>query len=203
VCRLGLSDIFLEVQEIVIRTEVALLEAQEANGSAVVRELLDAQFRASEEWVQTRAGGIDWIKRFRYNKTLLARLGVEIQVSARSDLLVRDLVHMRNSIQKGHIDAGVIVVPDDRMQRFLVDRTPSYADAVRYIEREFPEACNFPIVLIAVEHDGPSDTPLPKKKTNTSEGMAIGESKAEYKARKAKTQQMDSAEAHTDPLQCH
>jgi hypothetical protein len=39
------------------------------------------------------------------------------------------------------------------MQRFLPDRTPSFRDAVRYIEQEFKEATTFPIVVIAIEHD--------------------------------------------------
>ena len=105
------------------------------------------------------------MKRIRYNQTFLARLGVEIQVSARSDLLIRDVVHLRNSLQESAIDVGVIVVPDDRTQTFLPDRTPSFRDAVRYIEQEFPEGKNFPIVIMAVEHEGPGPA-LPKKKTN-------------------------------------
>jgi hypothetical protein len=39
-------------------------------------------------------------------------------------------------------------------------------DAVRYVEQEFKEATTFPIVIIAIEHDAASKTPLPKKKTN-------------------------------------
>ncbi len=69
----------------------------------------------------------------------------------------------------------MIVVPDDEMQVFLPDRTPSYRDAVRYIEKEFKEATTFPIIIMAIEHDGISDKPLPKKKTNLAE--AVGEIK--------------------------
>ena len=75
----------------------------------------------------TAPGGIDWIKRLRYNQTLAVKMGVEIQVSARSDLLIRDIVHLRNSLQQGEIDIGVIVVPSDRLQTFLPDRTPGEA----------------------------------------------------------------------------
>jgi hypothetical protein len=113
----------------------------------------------------TAPGGIDWIKRLRYNQTLAVKMGVEIQVSARSDLLIRDIVHLRNSLQQGEIDIGVIVVPSDRLQTFLPDRTPSLKDAFRYIEQEFKEATTFPIVVIAVEHDAPGKA-LPTKKTD-------------------------------------
>ena len=163
VCRLGLSQLFIELQQAIFDTPIYLLEKKDANGAAVVRKALDAKFEELGEWVKKISGGIDWIKRIRYNETIVSRIGVEIQVSARSDLLIRDIVHLRNSLQEGEIDVGVIVVPDDRLQVFLPDRTPCFKDAVRYIEDEFKEATTFPIVLIAIEHDGPGE-PLKKKK---------------------------------------
>jgi len=163
VCRLGLVGLFLELQEIIFETEIKLIEEKQANGAAVIREALDAAFVKKGEWNKKAAGGIDWIKRTRYNETIISRIGVEIQVSARSDLLIRDIVHLRNSLQSAEIDVGVIVVPDERLQFFLPDRTPSYKDAIRYIEGEFKEAMTFPIIIIAIEHDGPGEG-LPKKK---------------------------------------
>lgn len=163
VCRLGLSSLFLELQQIIFDTKILLLEEKEANGAAVVREELDKKFELAGDWTKKTTGGIDWIKRIRYNNSIIARLGVEVQVSARSDLLVRDVIHLRNSLQAGEIDAGVIVVPDDRMQPFLPDRTPAFRDAVRYIEEEFKEAMTFPIIVIAIEHDGAGEA-LSKKK---------------------------------------
>ena len=163
VCRLGLADLFLEVQELIFSTVISLEEKVEANGAAAIREALDKSFGKADGWKQTKAGGVDWAKQLRINTTFIAKLGVEIQVSARSDLLIRDIVHLRNSLQEGSIDVGVIVVPDDRMQRFLPDRTPAFRDAIRYIEKEFKEATTFPIVIIAVEHDNPGRA-LAKKK---------------------------------------
>jgi hypothetical protein len=155
VCRLGLSALFLELQQIILETDIRLFEEKDANGAAVIRKALDDRFEAAGEWKKQTTGGIDWIKRIRYNNSIISRIGVEIQVSARSDLLIRDVVHLRNSLQAGEIDVGIIVVPDDRLQVFLPDRTPSFKDAVRYIEEEFKEAMTFPIVVIAIEHDGP------------------------------------------------
>lgn len=169
ICRLGLADLFLEVQETIFRTAISLEEAPEANGAAVIREALDASFEKSKTWKQTKAGGVDWAKQIRINAKYITKLGVEIQVSARSDLLIRDIVHLRNSLQEGSIDVGVIIVPDDRMQRFLPDRTPAFRDAVRYIEKEFKEATTFPIVIIAVEHDSPGRA-LAKKKRKAEIG---------------------------------
>ncbi|MBA3351997.1 MAG: hypothetical protein H0U23_06150 [Blastocatellia bacterium] len=174
ICRLGLADLFLELQEIILQTKIVLEESAEANGAAGIREALDASFAGGDNWIGIKAGGIDWIKKIRYNQTFLARLGVEIQVSARSDLLIRDVVHLRNSLQKAEIDVGVIVVPDDRLQKFLPDRTPCFSDAIRYIEVEFKEATTFPIVVIGIEHDAPGKA-IPKKKTNQGRGKPRGD----------------------------
>jgi hypothetical protein len=166
VCRLALADLFLEVQQIIFDTKVELLEEPQANGAGVIRERLDEQFTKAGDWAKKVAGDIDWIKRLKYNQTLSVKMGVEVQVSARSDLLVRDLVHIRNALQEGIIDIGVIIVPNDKTGTFLTDRTPSLRDAIRYVEEEFPEAQKTPMILIAVEHDGPAAAALPKKTTN-------------------------------------
>jgi hypothetical protein len=121
----------------------------------VLRQMIDGELEARGGWEKTVAGGVDWTKKLRFNQTILVRLGVELQVSARSDLLIRDIVHLRNSIDEGQIDVGVVVVPDDRLQVFLPDRSPAFKDAVKYIEEEFKEAMNYPLIVMAVEHDGP------------------------------------------------
>ena len=170
VCRLGLAHIFLELQEILISTEVCVLNKKQANGAGRVRELIDEKFGQYEDWVQSKSGDIDWVKRFRYNQTIVSRIGVEIQVSGRSDLLARDIVHIRNNLQDSHIDVGVIVVPADQFEYFLTDRVANFSYAVRYVEEELREAQSYPIILLAIEHDGFSDEPLPKKKTNKGKG---------------------------------
>ena len=146
--------------------EIRVLDKKQANGAGRVRELIDRKFDEYADWVQSKSGDIDWVKRLRFNKTVLSRIGVEIQVSGRSDLLARDIVHIRNNLQDSHIDAGIIVVPSNEFEYFLTDRVANYSYAVRYIEEELREAQSYPIILIAVEHDGFSDAPLPKKITN-------------------------------------
>lgn len=161
-CRLGLADLLFELQELLLSVDVRLKEERDANGAAILRRMIDATFEARGGWQKTSAGGVDWTKKLRYNETILVRLGVELQVSARSDMLIRDVVHLRNSIDEGLIDVGVVVVPDDRLQVFLPDRTPAFKDAIRYIEEEFREAMSYPFVIIAIEHDGPGKA-LPKQ----------------------------------------
>jgi len=166
VCRLGLAHIFLELQEILIATQVLVLDEKQANSAGVVRERIDAKFGEYPEWELNKSGDIDWMKRFRYNQTIVSRIGVEIQVSGRSDLLARDIVHIRNNLQDSHIDVGVIVVPSDEFEFRLTDRVANYSYAIRYVEEELREAQAYPIIMIAGEHDGFDDQPLPKKRTN-------------------------------------
>lgn len=163
IARLGLAHLFLELQQIILDTPLLLLEEKDANGAAAVRELIDKGFEDAKGWDKKQSGGIDWKKQHRYNQSMIAKIGVELQVSSRSDLVVRDLVHLRNSLAVSDIDAGVIVVPSDRMGRFLPDRTPTLRETVKYIEQEFKEAMSSPLVIMAIEHDGPTKKPLAKK----------------------------------------
>lgn len=149
-----------------------MLNEKQANSAGVVRELIDAKFAEYDEWVKSTSGDIDWVKRFRYNQTIVSRIGVEIQVSGRSDLLARDIVHIRNNLQKSIIDVGVIVVPGDEFEYLLTDRVANFSYAIRYVEQELHEAQSYPIVLIGIEHDGFTDTALPKKLTNRGIGKA-------------------------------
>ena len=170
VCRLGLSHIFLELLEVLISTNIRVLDKKRANGAGRVRELIDERFGDYQDWVPSKSGNVDWIKRLRYNQTVVSRMGVEIQVSGRSDLLARDIVHIRNNLQDSHIDVGAIVVPSDEFEYFLTDRVANFSYAVRYVEKELREAKDYPIVLLAVEHDGYSPRALPKKVTNRGVG---------------------------------
>lgn len=171
-CRLGLAKPFVDLQELILDTKIQLPLKRKATNNNFVNRRLNRRLVASGDWRRNASPGVRRVRHIRYKDIFLARLGVEVQVSARSDLLIRDIVHLRNSLQEGVIDIGVIVVPDDEMQVFLTDRTPSYRDAVRYIEKEFKEATTFPIIIMAIGHDGISDKPLPKKKTNLGEAVS-------------------------------
>jgi hypothetical protein len=99
IARLGLANLFLELQDILLSTAVLLKETRHANGSGTLREMIDRSFLSVADWEKGGAGAIDWVKRWRYNSSCMVWAGVEIQVSARSDLVVRDVIHLRNSLQ--------------------------------------------------------------------------------------------------------
>ncbi len=54
VCRLGLAHIFLELQEILITTEVRVLDKKQANSAGVVREMVDTKFGEYADWIQSK-----------------------------------------------------------------------------------------------------------------------------------------------------
>lgn len=57
----------------------------------------------------------------------------------------------------------MIVGQDNNLQPYLPDRTPSFKNATRYLESDFKEARTFPIIIIAIEHDGASEVALGEK----------------------------------------
>src|SRR6185312_1768593 len=88
----------------------------------------DAGFERLGGWRKVTVGGIDWTKA---NETG-ASVGVEVQVSGRSDMLAVDIMHLKEELVDGTIDVGLIIVPDDALSRVLTDRTPKLATAVKH-----------------------------------------------------------------------
>lgn len=167
--RLGLRPLFDEVKALVESTKILLKEqkregSKSFNGAAAIRELLDTTFHETKTWEPKKSGDVDWSKCKVVNGTRVC-IGVEIQVSARSELLYKDVLHLKSRLVSGDIDLGIIVVPSDHLQSFLPDRTPSASYAKKVIREQ--DAGRLPIVLIEIEHDGPGPS-LGKKVTNTS-----------------------------------
>jgi hypothetical protein len=159
--RLGLDELLDEVRRLITEFELFVEERKDANGSKVLRALIDKQFSAADGWDQKKTGGVDWIKRQAINgRPRHICIGVEIQVSGRSDMLSVDLIHLRRELLQGKIDLAVLVVPSDKLGYFLTDRVAKLSEAHRHIEMARAE--DMPFVLIAIEHDGPGQA-LPKQ----------------------------------------
>jgi hypothetical protein len=150
--RLGLTPLVDEVRGILEGFTLLVKEEKDANGGAVVRKQVDARFQRADGWKKKQTGAVDWTKCKVINGTRVC-VGVEIQFSARSDLIVVDLIHLRKALVDGDIDLAILVVPADRLGRFLTDRGPRMSDAKRHVREARVE--DLPLMLIAVEHDGP------------------------------------------------
>ena len=87
--RLGLGPLIDEIRSAVTDFPLLVKEQVDANGGAAVRKLIDKQFDSLGGWTKRVSGDIDWIKCKIVNGTRVC-VGVEVQVSARSDLLVMD-----------------------------------------------------------------------------------------------------------------
>ena len=157
--RLGLTPLLEEIKRIVSDFQLLVHEAKDANGGAAVRKLLDARFQEAGGWTRKVTGDIDWVKCHKTNGTRVC-VGVEVQVSARSDLLVVDMIHLTAAFRDGRLDVGVIIVPSDKFSRFLTDRGPCMSDAKKHAKVARLE--DSPLVLLAIEHDGQGE-PLKKQ----------------------------------------
>lgn len=159
--RLGLRPLWNELERILTGFQLLVEERRDANGGAVVREMLDRQFQDAGGWTKQQAGDVDWTKCLIVNGIRVC-IGVEIQFSGRSDLVIVDIAHLRDQITTGAVDVGVLVVPTDKLGVYLTDRGPKLADAVRAVERS--RATDLPLIILALEHDGPGPA-LPKRRT--------------------------------------
>jgi hypothetical protein len=150
--RLKLGSLLDEVRKIIRTTKVRLEERKHANSGGALRRLLDKGFERRKGWTRKTSGASDWKKCQEIDGARVC-VEVEIQVSARSDLVVIDIYHLRRSIQDGDIDLGILVVPSDRLSQFLKSRQPSLRETERAVEET--DAHRLPLVVLAVEHDGP------------------------------------------------
>lgn len=159
IARRGLGALLEELRDILRGVELLVEERRDANGGAAVRKLVDERLEGATGWTKKQTGDVDWTKCLEVNGTRVC-LGVEIQFSARSDLVVVDVIHLRKALTDGKIDAAVLVVPSDRLGHFLTDRGPKMADAKRHVREA--RADDLPLLLIALEHDG-AGPPLAKQ----------------------------------------
>ena len=148
------------VEEVLATLDFYLLvkEERHANGTRGLREEIDKRFSRVGGWTKVASGGIDWTK----SNERGAKVGVEVQVSSRSDLLAVDVMHLQRSLEQGVIDIGIIIVPDDTLSKFLTDRTPNLRTAIKYVEQG---ASDRPVLIVAFCHDGVGEA-LPKVRTN-------------------------------------
>ena len=156
--RLGLLPLAKEAEATLSTFKLLVKEEKHANGTKGLRQFIDDAFEKIGGWVKVTSGDVDWTKQSPQGATA----GVEVQVSGRSDMLAVDVMHLKERIEKGEIDIGIIIVPDDALSRFLTDRTPNLATAVKHVEHR---AKDLPIRIIAFRHDGVGGA-LTKMRTN-------------------------------------
>lgn len=156
--RLELANYVQEAESTLTSFQLLIEETRHANGTKGIRQQIDENFAAISNWTKISVGGIDWTKSTDRGLSI----GVEVQVSGRSDMLAVDILHLSQSLQEGRIDVGLIVVPDDGLSKFLTDRTPNLATAIKHVDQW---GSALPIRIVAFSHDGIGPA-LPKARTN-------------------------------------
>lgn len=116
--RLGLTPLLSEIRSALAGFQLCVQEKKDSNGGAAVRKLIDEQFDRLGGWTKKVSGDMDWIKCKVVNGTSVC-IGVEVQVSARSDLLVMDMIHLNAAFREGRIDVGLVIVPSDKLSKYL------------------------------------------------------------------------------------
>jgi hypothetical protein len=149
--RLGLTPLVGEIRSALTGFQLLVREQARANNRGAMRELLDEQFDRLGGWTKKASGNIDWTKCKTVGGTRVC-IGVEVQVSARSDLLVMDMIHLHAAFRDGRIDVGIVIVPSDKLGRFLTDRGPCMSDAKRHARAARLEDSS--LALFGIEHDG-------------------------------------------------
>jgi hypothetical protein len=162
--RLGLEPIVDEIRRALSGFQLLVEERQHANSGMAVRKLIDAEFEKAGGWQNTVSGDIDWVKCKTVNGTQVC-VGVEVQVSIRSDLITRDIVHFQKQLREGTIDLCVLILPSDRLGKFLTDRAPHFSAGLRIVHEM--RADDLPMLFFGIEHDGPG---LPLQKAITNRG---------------------------------
>ena len=158
VTRLRLKALVGEATSAITGFQLLVAEERQANGTKWIRQQIDQQFTEVPGWVKIASGGIDWTKTNKKGATV----GVEVQVSGRSDMLAVDIMHLKEELVRGKIDIGIVAVPDDTLSKFLTDRTPNLATALKHVEHR---ASDLPIRVLAFKHDGVGPA-LEKMRTN-------------------------------------
>jgi len=64
-----------------------------------------------------------------------------------------DMIHLHAAFRGGRIDVGLVIVPSDKLSRFLTDRAPCMSDAKKHAKAARLEDSS--LVLFGIEHDGP------------------------------------------------
>jgi len=158
VSRLGLDAVVAEAESTLAAFDLVVEESRHANGTRGLRMTIDEAFAGLGDWKKLTSGGVDWTKQSVGGGTV----GVEVQVSGRSDMLAVDIMHLKEDLERGVIDVGIIVVPDDELSRYLTDRTPNLATALKHVNHR---ARDLPIRVVAFRHDGVGSA-LEKMRTN-------------------------------------
>lgn len=156
--RLDLMSLVEEAIAAVTSFSLLIQESKHSNGTRGIRQSIDKGFESIGGWQKSVTGRVDWRKANLQGATV----GVEVQVSGRSDMLAVDVMHLKTDIASGIMDIGIIIVPDDDTSYFLTDRTPNLATAIKHIELH---ASDLPIRVVAFGHDGLGEA-LPKMRTN-------------------------------------
>lgn len=164
--RLGLHRLWEELTGILTRFRLELEESARANNAQILQGMFDQRFTSAPGWERRQSGHLYWRKSLAIDDTRVC-LGAKIRIASRGglsggDSMVVEVINLTKQIASGAIDVAALAVPSDNLSTYLDGRVARFADAVRAVERS--RATDLPLIILALEHDGPGPA-LPKKRT--------------------------------------
>ncbi len=122
--RLHLGPVVEEVRQLLRNMRVVLSERPSSNSGATLRKLISWEFKEAVGWLKKTGRGADWRKFVKVGDARVC-LAATIRVSGRSELIVSDLRRLCRLVRGGEIDAGMVIVPSDRLASFLKGGRPA------------------------------------------------------------------------------
>ncbi|QGZ95668.1 hypothetical protein [Terricaulis silvestris] len=102
VIRLKLEPIMAEIEATLSGFPLLIEETRHANGTQGIRQAIDHEFSRHSGWKNIAVGGVDWTKTNADGRAV----GVEVQVSGRSDLLAVDVMHLSEQLTDGSVECA-------------------------------------------------------------------------------------------------
>ena len=134
ITRLGLAHIFLEIQNVIFKAE-----SGEPNPEKICGNITESMKELSD-WSTSEIAGIDWIKSFKYRKTLIASIGLKICIPE-----ISGMDAFISCLKSGLVDVGIITVLQDSAA------SVSKETLFNQLNRELEGFTDTPYIIVIIE----------------------------------------------------
>ena len=179
--RRGIGDLFTELREVVLQTEVRITDTPRLGNSTQIPRLAEGMNRAIRDslkslgWGPLQAPGsthaqstIDWAKVRPSGLSWMGDIGLAVEVQFGNHYQFNaDVQRIAEAMLGGNIIAGIAIVASDRFANYKADRGASFSNSKEKLERWLgiwtaSGAILLPsIMILGVEFDGFIDQPEP------------------------------------------
>jgi hypothetical protein len=150
--RLGLEPLVSRVRSALVCFPIALCERSDSNDTGALWDMIRICCVEDGAHIEQSIPGFDWAVNHTVGNATLC-LGVKFGLAPLGEMFSTDILAMKRAVTRGATDAGLVLLPDVALQRFLTGRTPTVPEALKHIA--LWEADDFPIGFFGLRHDVP------------------------------------------------